>query len=140
MLWPEQTCSKALTNRVIALAWAVDPLALRVFCPPQLTFGDGGRDVLRALLLLPHAESTSALVARTQSAALNRSNFTLDPFRQIQTLLQPCRVDRTGNRRSVTARRRYSERQSTSDPVAPCGNGFTGRTRTDCGARSSPGS
>ena len=52
----------AFTNRAIALAWAVEPLALSVFFPPQLTFA-GGAPVdpcgALALLSLPHPDSTS---------------------------------------------------------------------------------
>jgi len=66
-----------LTNRVIALAWAVDPLALSVFFPPQLTFALA--DVLLAFLSLPHPDGTSALVTRTHSTALNRLSFNSVP-------------------------------------------------------------
>jgi hypothetical protein len=70
-----------LIKRVIALAWAVEPLALSVCFPPQLTFPAAAADELGALafLSLPHPDSTSA-IARTPSAALNRLSFNLVPL------------------------------------------------------------
>jgi hypothetical protein len=72
-------------KRVIALAWAVDPLALSVFFPPQLTFPDDAPDapaapvvpppLLALLLSFPHPDNTSAAQARTLSAAPNRLSF-----------------------------------------------------------------
>ena len=61
----------------MAFAWAVDPLAFSVCFPPQLTFAadepDEELDVapLPFSLLFPHADSISAPVANTLSAAPN---------------------------------------------------------------------
>jgi hypothetical protein len=66
----------------MAFAWAVDPLALSVFFPPQLTFAAGAPvDALGALarLSLPHPDSTSAMTARAHGKALNRLIFNLVP-------------------------------------------------------------
>jgi hypothetical protein len=67
-----------LTKRVIALAWAVDPLALSVAFPPQVTFtADEGVVVLPpvAVLSLPHADNITAPVATTARTAPNRLIF-----------------------------------------------------------------
>jgi hypothetical protein len=62
-------------NRVIALAWAVEPLAFNDCLPPQSTlaepaYGGGG------LLLLLHAETSRAAAASRLSAAPDRLSFT----------------------------------------------------------------
>jgi hypothetical protein len=62
-------------NLVIALSCAVEPLALSVFLPPQLTFADDVLDVELppvALLSLPHADNTNAPVAKRLNTAPNR--------------------------------------------------------------------
>jgi hypothetical protein len=72
-----------LTKRVIALAWAVDPLAFSDFFPPQLTFAEGvevDAPPPLAFLSLPHADKISAPVVRMLSAAPNRSSFNLVPL------------------------------------------------------------
>jgi len=64
-----------LTNSAIALAWAVEPLALRVGLPPQVDVADDGPVVALppvALLLPPHADNTTAAMVRMLSAAPNR--------------------------------------------------------------------
>jgi hypothetical protein len=80
-----------LTKRVIALAWAVDPLAFNVFVPPQVT-GTGNAPAvglppaaliepppLLALLPLQHPDKISALVTKALSAAANRFGFNSVP-------------------------------------------------------------
>jgi hypothetical protein len=67
----------------MALAWAVDPLALRAFFPPQLTFPDDDEVVAPpplAFLSLPHADKIRAPVVRMPSAAPNRSSFNFVPL------------------------------------------------------------
>jgi hypothetical protein len=75
-----------LTKRVIALAWAVDPLAFSVFFPPQVTFPDDAPEValapldpLEVFFSLPHPDNTSAAPARTVSAAPNLLSFNSVP-------------------------------------------------------------
>jgi hypothetical protein len=91
-----------LTKRVIALAWAVEPLALSVCLPPQLTFAVALPDELGALvfLSLPHPESIIAPITRTPSAAPDRLSFnsipSIDsPPSAIQTQMGLGQVDRT---------------------------------------------
>jgi hypothetical protein len=67
-----------LTKRVIAFAWAVEPLALRIGLPPQATFADGVPVVVLppvAFLSLPHADNITAPVVRILNAAPNRLSF-----------------------------------------------------------------
>jgi hypothetical protein len=90
-----------LTKRVIALAWAVDPLAFSVCFPPQLTAPDDAPDValpplaplvalvalpapepVAVFLSLPHPDNTSAALARTLSAAPNLLSFNSVPNSQ----------------------------------------------------------
>src|SRR6516162_9819715 len=70
-------------KRTIALFWAVDPLALRVFFPPQLTVPDDAPDVALAppalFFSLPHPDNTSAALARTLTAAPNLLSFNSVP-------------------------------------------------------------
>jgi hypothetical protein len=82
-----------MTKRVIALAWAVDPLALSVFVPPQSTFRGNTAAValppaalaelppavLPALFSLQHPDKSSAPVAKTLNAARNRFGFNSVP-------------------------------------------------------------
>jgi hypothetical protein len=82
-----------MTKRVIALAWAVDPLAFSVFFPPQSTFPNNAPAVelppaalgklppavLLALFSLEHPDKSSAPVAKTLSAAPNRLGFNSVP-------------------------------------------------------------
>jgi hypothetical protein len=73
-----------LTKRVIAFAWAVDPLALSVFFPPQLTLVDDLLVVPLVLLLsLPHADNISEQVASMLTAAPNRLNINWIPLHVI---------------------------------------------------------
>src|SRR5882757_8520220 len=79
---PGQACSNAFKKRVIALAWAVEPLAFRVCLPPQATFADGVTVVALppvALLLLPHADNMTAPVAKKLTAMPNRLSFNSIP-------------------------------------------------------------
>jgi hypothetical protein len=76
-----------LTKRVIAFAWAVDPLALSVFFPPQLTLADDLLVVplpwLALLLSLPHADNIREQVASMLTAAPNRLNINWIPLHVI---------------------------------------------------------
>src|SRR6516162_1905763 len=81
---PGQACSKALTKRVIAFAWAVEPLAFRVGLPPQITFaGDVPVVALPPVVLLspPHADNIAAPAARILSVAPNRLSLNQIPLR-----------------------------------------------------------
>jgi hypothetical protein len=69
-----------LTKRVIALAWAVDPLAFKVFFPPQLTCVAVVAPGPVALLSVPHPDKSSAPVVRTLSAGPNRLIFKMRSF------------------------------------------------------------
>jgi hypothetical protein len=71
-VWPGQARSNAPTKRVIALAWAVDPLAFIAFFPPQLTWPDGVAPLPQARVsLLPHPDTSSAPAVRTLNATPN---------------------------------------------------------------------
>jgi hypothetical protein len=98
-----------LVKRVIALFWAVEPLALSVGFPPQLTFPADGApaDVLGALafLSLPHPDSISAPVARTPSAALNRLTFNLVPLIDSPMMIASARSRETSTSSSDGRRR-----------------------------------
>ena len=64
------------------IACAVDPLAFRVFFPPQFAFAAGEPDdgfPLGALLSLPHADSSTAPMARKHSAAPDRLRLKTTP-------------------------------------------------------------
>src|ERR1700721_2293367 len=76
--WPGQACSNALTKRVIAFSWAVEPLAFRVGWPPQVTLSDAPLPPV-ALLLPPHADKITAPTVRTITAAPNLLIFNLIP-------------------------------------------------------------
>ena len=97
-------------NRVIALAWAVEPLALSVGFPPQLTFPAAAPDELDplgalAFLSLPHPESIRAPIARTPSAALNRLSFKLVPLVDSRMMIASIRRRATWTSSSESSRR-----------------------------------
>jgi hypothetical protein len=74
-VWPPQVCSKVFTKPVIALAWAVEPLALSACLPPQVTPDACGVDPPE-LSSLPHALNRSAPAAIRPTAAARRWNLT----------------------------------------------------------------
>ena len=92
-----------MIKRVIALAWAVEPLTLSVCLPPQATLEAVPLpDELGALafLSLPHAESIIAPMTRTLSATPDRLSFNSIPSfdslpSAIQTQMGLGQVDRT---------------------------------------------
>jgi hypothetical protein len=70
----------------------VEPLALRVFFPPQFTFVAADDPVelpLPALLSLPQADRTSAPEARTPSAAPKPLSFNSVPYGSGETYQPP---------------------------------------------------
>ena len=77
-------------KRVIAFAWAVEPLALRVGLPPQVTFaGDVPVVALPPVALFspPHADNITAAVARILSAAPNRLSFNSIPLNDTDEII-----------------------------------------------------
>jgi hypothetical protein len=70
-------------KRVIALAWAVDPLAFSVGFPPQFTVTENvlvaGEFPPAVFLSPPHPDKSKAPLAKTLSAAPNRLRFNSVP-------------------------------------------------------------
>ena len=65
-------------NRVIALAWAVEPLALRSFLPPQspLAADDPPPELPVVLLSLPQPDISRTVASRPTAATPDRLSFT----------------------------------------------------------------
>ena len=70
-----QAFSSALMKPVIAFAWAVEPLAVKDFLPPQSTFA-AFKAVDEVLPPLLQEESTRAAAASRTTAAPDRLSFT----------------------------------------------------------------
>src|SRR4051794_34707826 len=70
-------------NRVIALAWAVEPLAFKSFLPAQSELAelDPPPELADALLSLPHADISRARASRLAAATPGRLSFTEIPPR-----------------------------------------------------------